>query len=275
MKFDYDRTYFDPKETLECGQVFRFFPFENGYLVLSKDKACRIYADEKKTYVECGDGDGEYFYNYFDLSRDYKTIVDEAKSFNIPFLSHAAEVGKGIRLLNQNEEETVISFVVSQNNNIPRIKGILSRICEGLGERKEFLGKTFYTFPSSARIAEKEREYYRALGAGYRDIFIKETAARLARDGVENLKKLDGDDLKKELLTFKGIGEKVADCIRLFGFKKCDSFPVDTWVERIYKEDFGGTLTDRKKIGKYFVSLFGEYSGYVQQYLFFAKRENL
>lgn len=275
MKFDYDCKYFDPKETLECGQVFRFYPFKDGYFVMSKDKACYVYSDGIKTFIECEKGDEDYFYNYFDLDRDYGAIVKKAKSYDIPALSHAAEVGKGIRLLNQDEGETVISFIVSQNNNIPRIKGILSRLCEGLGERKEFSGETFFSFPKSSRIAEKEREYFKSLGAGYRDIFIKETAERLARDGVENLRKLDGEGLKKELLSFKGIGEKVADCICLFGFKKCDSFPVDTWVEKIYREDFGGTLTDRKKIGKYFVSLFGEYSGYVQQYLFFAKRENL
>jgi N-glycosylase/DNA lyase len=271
IKFDYDGTFFNPKDVLECGQVFRFFPYKDGYKVFSADKACYVYTQGKKTIVESDEPD--YFYNYFDLNRDYSKIVEAAKSFNVALLTSAAESGKGVRILNQNSEEMIYSFIISQNNNIPRIKGIISRICAHLGEKKEFLGEEYFTFPESKVLAEMPAEYYKSLGAGYRDTFLAETSKRIAKEGISHLNSLDANSLKKELLTYKGIGPKVADCICLFGFGKADSFPVDTWIEKIYREDFGGTLTDRNKINAYFTGIFGQYSGYVQQYLFYAKRQ--
>lgn len=273
MKFDYDATYFNPTDVLDCGQVFRYEPYREGYLVFSADKACYVYTDGVKTTVESDDGD--YFYKYFDLERDYAQIIAAAKAFGVPALSAACDKAKGLRILNQNSEEMIYSFIISQNNNIPRIKGIISRICAGIGEKREFDGREYYAFPTSDAIAKKEPEYYRALGAGYRDVFLSETSKRIAAEGIERLKNLNAAELKRELLTYKGIGPKVADCICLFGFGKADSFPVDTWIEKLYREDFGGTLTDRNKINAYFTEMFGKYSGYVQQYLFYAKRQNL
>ena len=273
MKFDYDATYFNPTDVLECGQIFRFEPFRDGYRVYSADKDCYVYTDGAKTVVESGDSD--YFYNYFDLARDYSEIIRHARSFNVAALNDACEKAKGVRLLNQNREEMIYSFIISQNNNIPRIKGIISRICAGLGQKMPSPFGEFYAFPTSAALASEEPEYYKALGAGYRDSFISDTAKRICAEGISQLENLGYDELKKQLLTYRGIGPKVADCICLFGFGKRDAFPVDTWIEKLYREDFGGELTDRKKINAYFTSLFGEYSGYVQQYLFYAKRSNL
>jgi N-glycosylase/DNA lyase len=273
MKFDYNSEYFNPTDVLECGQIFRYIPYKNGYKVFSADKACYVCKDGVKTVVECDEPD--YFYHYFDLERDYSEIVKVAKSFNIPYLTDAAEKGKGIRILNQNSEEMIYSFIISQNNNIPRIKGIISRICEGLGEKRSFLGEDYFTFPTSSKLAQKDKEYYKSLGLGYRDNFIVKTSERISKEGINKLYSLDANSLKKELLTYLGIGDKVADCVCLFGFGKADSFPVDTWIEKIYHEDFGGTLTDRKKINTYFTNMFGKNSGYIQQYLFYAKRTNL
>lgn len=273
MKFDYDAKYFNPEHVLECGQIFRFYPFAQGYMVLSADKACYVHTDGNKTYVECDDGD--YFYNYFDLNRDYSSIVKEATSHNIPLLTHSAEQFCGLRLLNQNKEEMLYSFIISQNNNIPRIKGIISRICGGLGEKREFLGEEYYTFPTTQKLASAGREFFKSAGCGYRDTFLAETSARILKEGIARLENLSTAELKRQLLTYKGVGAKVADCVALFGFGKRDSFPVDTWIEKIYREDFNGTLTDRNKICDYFLGLFGENSGYIQQYLFYGKRQNL
>lgn len=272
MKFDYDATYFNPTDVLECGQIFRYEPFRNGYKVFSADKACFLRTDGVRTVVESDDGD--YFYRYFDLERDYAAIVDRAKAFGIPALREACDKATGLRILRQDSEEMIVSFIASQNNNISRIKGIISRICAGLGEKREFMGESYYTFPSSAALAAKEPEYYRSLGAGYRDAFLSLTAKRIATEGIGHLKELNAAQLKEQLLTYPGVGPKVADCICLFGFGKTDCFPVDTWIEKLYREDFGGTLTDRRKINAYFTGLFGAYSGYVQQYLFYAKRQN-
>ena len=273
MKFDYDAKYFHPLQTLDCGQIFRFTPYKDGFFVIAENKACYLHSDGVKTVVESDDSD--YFYNFFDLDRDYSEIIRRAKEFGVPLLSRACDACPGLRLLNQNAEEMIYSFIVSQNNNIPRIKGIISRICAGLGEKCEFDGVEFYAFPTSEKIAAAGADFFKRAGAGYRDKYLVETATAIMKNGTENLRALDGGELKKELLKFKGVGGKVADCIALFGFSKRDSFPVDTWIEKIYREDFNGLETDREKINKYFVSAFGEISGYVQQYLFYAKRQNL
>lgn len=275
MIIDYDAEYFNPQAVLECGQIFRFHRFGNGYTVLSADKACRIYIDGNKTKIECENSDGDYFYNYFDLANDYKSIVERAKAHNIPQLTHYAELSKGLRLLNQNREEMLYSFIISQNNNIPRIKGIISRICESLGEKRGFSGEEYFTFPTSEKLAAVGKEFFKECGCGYRDGYLAETSARVLKEGLTHLNGLSTPDLKKALLTYKGVGGKVADCISLFGFSRRDSFPVDVWIEKVYNEDFAGTLTDRNKITEYFQNLFGADAGYIQQYLFYGKRQNL
>ncbi len=273
QKITCDASYFNPRDVLECGQIFRFFPYKDGFKVFTKDKAAYLHTDGVTTTIECEDGD--YFYNFFDLGREYGPIIAKLEEFGIPALTRSARLSKGLRLLNQDAEETVFSFIISQNNNIPRIKQIIERICGKLGDERTFMGETFYTFPSCGRLASEPPEFYRALGAGYRDGFIVSTAKRIEREGLEHLKALPVAELRKALLTYRGIGPKVADCITLFGFGRGESFPVDTWVEKIYREDFGGTLKDRNKISAYFTSLFGQYSGLVQQYLFYAKRAHL
>ncbi|MGN1061030.1 MAG: DNA glycosylase [Candidatus Coproplasma sp.] len=269
----YESKFFNPTDTLECGQIFRFERFEKGYKVISRDKACYIYSEGDTTFIESEECD--YFYNFFDLDRNYGKIVEKMEEFGVPVLSKAASAARGLRLLNQDPEEMIFSFIISQNNNIPRIKKIISGICRELGEEKEFMGEKYYAFPTAAKMAKKDADFFKSLGAGYRDKFLFETARRIECEGIAHLNDLSADDLRKALLTYKGIGGKVADCISLFGFKKTESFPVDTWIEKLYREDFNGNLTDRDKISAYFKNAFGEYSGYVQQYLFYFKRQNL
>ena len=273
QKIDYDKTYFNPKDVLECGQIFRFEHFKEGYKVFSKDKACYVYLSGNSTVIESEEPD--YFYEFFDLGREYARVIEKIRDFGYPVINRACEVAKGLRLLNQDPEEMLFSFIISQNNNIPRIKGIISRISKTVGERREFMSEEYFTFPTAARLSERDAAFYKSLGAGYRDEFIVQTAKRVAAEGIEHLKTLGAPELKKALLSYHGVGPKVADCVSLFGFHKAASFPVDTWVEKIYREDFNGTLKSRNKINAYFTSLFGEYSGFVQQYLFYCKRENL
>lgn len=273
MTFDYDATYFNPLHTLDCGQVFRFDPYKDGFLVRSADKIAYVRSNGTKTFIESEEPD--YFYDYFDLGRDYKAIADEACAFGIPLLTKSANFCRGLRILNQNREEMIYSFIISQNNNIPRIKGIIWRICEKLGEKMSSPFGEYRAFPSTAALAEADLSVFTAAGAGYRNVYLKETAARLREEGLGELEKLETKELKAKLLTYKGIGPKVADCVALFGFRKTDSFPVDTWIEKVYFDDFKGTIKDRTKIAQYFTDTFGENSGYVQQYLFYGKRLNL
>ena len=233
--------YFSVKDTLECGQVFRFTPFKNGYKVFSLDKCCYCYNDSENAVIECDDGDVQYFSNYFDLDRDYKEIVLSAQKENIEILTKASKIGKGIRILNQNKEETLFSFIISQNNNIPRIKGIIEKLCLNLGDEKEFDGEKYFSFPSVDKLASMGEDFYKKIGLGYRAGYIKAVAEKINGGySIESISTLSTEELKKELVSMHGIGPKVADCVAFFGFRKTDSFPVDTWIEKVYKEDLGG-----------------------------------
>ncbi len=271
QKTVFDKEFFSVKDTLLCGQVFRYFPTGSGYTVVSADKAC--YAEDTEEGAAVSTDFPEYFARYFDTQRDYAGGYKKAAEFGNAFLARAAESGKGIRILRQDAEETLFSFIISQNNNIARIKGIIERLCAALGEEKKFGDFTYRTFPKAADIAQKTPDFYKTLGLGYRAEYLPAVADAIVHGfDLAAAASLETDDLKRELMTLKGVGPKVADCVILFGFGRGDSFPVDTWMEKIYREDFCGPLHDRREISRYFVSEFGEYSGVFQQYMFHLKR---
>ena len=268
-----NNTFFNIKDTLDCGQVFRYSNYEKGFLVYSVDKCAYCYTENDNTVIECNEKDKEYFFNYFDLANDYGSIYERAKASPYEILKTSAELGKGIRILNQDLEETLFSFVVSQNNNIPRIKNIIEKLCKMLGERKEFGGKEYYAFPTIENMANQTLEFFKSIGLGYRAEYILKLAQSIKNGlNLNSFKELSTQELKSELIKLYGVGPKVADCVTLFGYHRGDSFPVDTWIEKVYKEDFKGRLTDRKKIAERLVNEFKEKSGYYQQYLFYYKR---
>ncbi|MBO4323588.1 MAG: hypothetical protein J5836_02885 [Clostridia bacterium] len=271
MKRVYDSEFFNIKDTLECGQIFRFRPFKKGYMVFSGENACYAYAENGKTVVEAEDI--EYFDKFFDSETDYKKICLKAENCGFDVVKKSARLGKGIRILRQNPEETLYSFIISQNNNIPRIKGIIEKTCAALGEKREFSGEEYYTFPKTEMLLSKDESFYKGLGYGYRAGYITAVAKAIAEGfDLESISDLPTKQLKEKLLTLKGVGPKVADCVTLFGYHKTDSFPVDTWIEKLYVEDFNGREKDRNRITEYFLNIFGENSGYVQQYIFYYKR---
>ncbi len=264
--------FFNPKETLECGQVFRFSPYKKGYLVFSADKCCYLYEENGYTYIESEDS--VYFENYFDVNRDYQNIYNKVKAFGCSFISDALECGKGIRILRQDKLETIFSFIISQNNNISRIKKIIENLCESLGDKKSFKGEVYYTFPTVEQLAGKDNTFFKEMGLGYRDVYVSGLAKKINEGyDISFFDSLDTLSLEKELLKIHGIGKKVADCILLFGYGKSDSFPVDTWIEKVYKENLNGKEKDRKKISLELSNKFGDLSGYVQQYVFNYKRK--
>lgn len=274
MTFSFPSEYFSPRDTLSCGQVFRYERAEGGFFLYSADKACFLRESDGDVCVTCEDGDEEYFRDYFDLGTDYAAICAQAESLGYPVLTAAAKAGKGIRIVRQDPSECLLSFIVSQQNNIPRIKGILFRLCAALGERKTFAGREFHAFPSLAALAEKDVGFYREQGLGYRAGYVAATAKRLYAEGLSRLDGLKGPALKKSLTAYPGVGNKVADCVSLFAFHDTAAFPVDTWIAKLYREDFGGRETDREKINSFFTRSFGENAGIFQQYLFYYKREN-
>ena len=159
---------------------------------------------------------------------------------------------------------------------IPRIKGIIERLCASLGEHRTIGGFDYFTFPKATQIAQKSEDFYKSIGLGYRASYFPAVADALLNGfDLNAVATLSTPDLKRELVKLKGVGPKVADCVALFGFGRADSFPVDTWIEKLYREDFGGKLTDRNAITQFFLDEFKENAGYFQQYMFHYKRNVL
>lgn len=264
--------FFNATDTLECGQIFRFEKKQEGYLVISRDKACLVKTVGESTIITCNESDEGYFTNYFDLNTNYANIYNLALNSKFEVLKKSCQLGKGVRILRQDSQEMLYSFLISQNNNIPRIKSIIGKLCEKLGDKKTFLNYEYYAFPTFEKLVCQNEDFYKQLGFGYRAEYMRYLSSELKNGLMNELKNCNANQVKARLLKIKGIGEKVANCACLFGFYKTDSFPVDTWIEKIYREDFNGQLTNPKKITQYFESTFKENSGYFQQYLFYYKR---
>lgn len=254
---------FNIKHILECGQVFRFKTTEFGY---------KLYAGEHKADIICQKGTTKifckypkFFENYFDLKKDYAKIKSDLKSDEL--VKRGIDYGFGIRILKQDPIETIISFIISANNNIPRIKTIIENICLHYGTKVD----DYYTFPTLEQLSKIPLEFFKEIKCGYRDKYLFETIKMLTKTNIDNLYKLPTVELKKELLKLKGVGGKVADCILLFGFSRTDVFPTDTWIKKVYVERTGDLKSSANKISEYFVNIFGENSGFAQQYLFYEK----
>lgn len=261
-----DKTQFNPKHILECGQVFRYGTDANGnYYVYSKRYKATIV--EKENCYEIISENPEYFVNYFDLNTDYNEIKSKLKKNSV--LSPMVDYGYGIRILNGDTEEIIYSYIISQNNNIKRIQKIIEKLCE-VGAFVE----DYHAFPETKTLSTLPLEFYQNLGAGYRDKFLYETSRFLPTQNLEEIKKMSTDDILNFLIKIKGIGQKVASCILLFGFGRKEKFPVDTWIEQVYYNHFSKQKRTRAEIQKYFEDEFGEYSGIAQQYLFYYEREN-
>ncbi len=262
-----DLSSFDIRQILDCGQIFRYSKMGEGlYRVYSSDKTCMVEQTSEKAVITTDDI--EYFYNFFDLDRDYGKI--KASLADKPFMKEAIEYGRGIRILNQDKWEMLISFIISANNHIPRIKGIIDRLCKSLGKD---MGE-YRAFPTAQKMAEQDENFYAAIGAGYRAKYLAETSKAVAQGfDLDEIANLDGMSANKRLCTLMGIGPKVADCILLFAYHRQDVFPVDTWIKKVYKDIVGDGENNNLAIRKKLIATYGEYSGYAQQYLFFNKRD--
>ena len=266
LAFEYDSEYFNVRDTLECGQIFRYKHLggEN-YAVYSQDKYAELETVGNKVIVRATDKD--YFWHFFDLDTDYAAKVARISAIS-PLMQEAAEFGKGIRILNQDLTEMIFSFIISANNNIKRIQLIIDRLCNALGHETG----NGRAFPTVEDMAKQTVEFYTGIGAGYRDKYLLETAQMLLSYDLTLLNNLDSSAARKELLNFMGIGPKVADCILLFGLRRGDVFPVDTWLKKVYHSYFEQGHKDTE-ISAYFCNLFGDDAGLCQQYLFYFQRK--
>lgn len=257
---------FNIEHILDCGQVFRYHKTGDKFRLYAKDKNCLLHNENDRVIIETIET--EYFCQYFDLLRDYGDIKKELNKYD--GLKESLHYGGGIRLLNQDPLETIISFIISANNNIPRIKGIIDRLCSGCGTNKG----DYYAFPTLEELSAAPESFFVSIGAGYRAKYLFKAAKQLKDFDLNGIYNLSTPDARKKLTTICGIGNKVADCILLFAYKKTDIFPMDIWSQKIYKALQMPCCNNNCKKADNFVSKFGTLSGYAQQYLYYYYRQN-
>ena len=249
----------DIVKTFECGQCFRWNADENGvYYGVVRGIPAMVWEEGDDVFLRSA-GEESLWRDYFDLERDYAAI---SRSFDGgEYLAACVEYGMGIRILRQEPWEALCSFIISQCNNISRIKGIVERLCTAYGEKCELEGRAFYSFPPAELIAALDDDGLSMLRCGYRAPYIL-NAARALRDGSLDLDALIGCDsvtAKKALTSLQGIGDKVANCVVLFGLYHMEAFPIDVWIKRALKEHFPKDFDPAS---------LGEYAGLAQQYIF-------
>ena len=253
---------FSIQDTLDCGQAFRWYEDNLGHWHgIAFGRYLEIYKENSRIILKnTSEEEFEGFWReYFDIDRNYSEIITKISSNNI--LRKASEVGGGIRILRQEPWETLCSFIISQNNNIPRIKGIITRLCENFGEKCE----GGYSFPTAKKIASLSLEDLSVLRSGFRAKYILDGAKKYANGEICEDMLYNGniDDARSELEKIKGVGPKVADCVLLFGYGRIEAFPRDVWIKRAMEKLFDGRLPEEAK----------GYEGIVQQYLFHYARK--
>ena len=274
---------FELKDIFDCGQCFRWNEQKDGsYTGVFRNNVLNVKKDNNKIIFEgvCEEKIEKTVENYFDLNRNYEKIKEKLSKID-ENIQVSIEYGKGIRILNQDLWETIISFIISANNNIPRIKGIIERLSKKYGNEIEYKGEKYYTFPTAEQLRDVTVEEYRKLGLGFRDIRLYETTKMVLEKQVdlEDMKNnINTMEVRDELLKLSGVGPKVADCILLFSdLKRFEVFPIDVWVRRVmndlYIKQEDETKVSKKQIEKIANEKFGDLAGLAQQYLFYWRRE--
>lgn len=253
----------DLEKTFECGQCFRWNANGNGvYYGVAYGHAAKLWQEDGEIYIHT-DAPLSFWRDYFDLERNYAAI--SLGFHDGGYLQRCTEYGMGIRILRQEPWEALCSFIISQCNNIKRIKGIVERLCEGFGEAVDFDGRRFYTFPEAGKIATLSEQELSPLRCGYRAAYIINAAMALTAGALDMHALIEADwkYAKKELMKLHGIGEKVANCVLLFGLYHMEAFPIDVWIRRALKEQFPPDFPPES---------LGDFAGLAQQYIFYYAR---
>ncbi len=260
---------FSIQQTLECGQCFRWHKAgEDTYKGIAYGKPLiikQIKRDSVRFYTSLEEFNS-FWVNYFDLIRDYGQIKGSVQQDN--FLKKATDYGWGIRILQQEPWEALISFIISQRNSIPRISKTVELLSKQYGNEKEYNGSKFYTFPTPKEILD--RAGYRGLleaGLGYRANYVFQAASLIesGRYNLNNLKQRSYSEAYAQLLNLYGVGPKVANCVALFGLGFYDAFPVDVWIQRVIDQYYQGNINN--------ISLPKYGAGIIQQYMFYYMRD--
>ena len=274
---------FELKDIFDCGQCFRWNEQQDGsYTGVFGENVLNVSKVGNDVVFKgiCKENIKETVENYFDLNRDYQKIKNQLMQID-ENMKKSVEYGQGIRILNQDLWETIISFIISANNNIPRIKGIIERLSKKYGKEIEWNNTKYYTFPTAKALKDVTVQEYRELGLGFRDIRLYETT-HMILDKKVDLESMNNNpntmEVREQLLSLSGVGPKVADCILLFSdLKRFEVFPIDVWVRRVmndlYIHNEDETKVNKKQIEKIAQEKFGDLAGLAQQYLFYWRRE--
>lgn len=272
----YGLAHFHPVHTFLCGQCFRWEQeADESFTGVAYGKVVNIKFQGNDLYIEnCTEQEfKEIWADYLGLDDDYESIKNSL--MDDEHLIRAMDFGWGIRLLNQEPFECLISFIISTQNQIPRIKKIIKKLCELYGEKISFKDKDYYTFPSIEVLKKLTEEDLAPINAGYRTAYILDAVKKVSSGEIdlEKICSLPTVEARAELMKIKGVGPKVADCTLLFSLRKGDAFPVDVWVQRIVRELYLGKSASLKEISMFASEKFGDLSGIAQQYLFYYARE--
>jgi|LGOV01.1.fsa_nt_gb N-glycosylase/DNA lyase len=255
------------KQIADSGQAFRWYEKSDHYIVVAGHKVVKMKQLEEGISIN---DESAFWSHYLDISRDYNEIMTFYKGKD-DFLDAAIDYGSGIRILNQDPFEMTMTFIISANNNIKRITSAIKMLSEQYGTLLDTIdGEDYYDFPSPEQLKDVSIEDYRACGVGYRDRYLFCCVKDIIEKNIDlnQIKSLPDNELKQQLLRLKGVGEKVCNCIVLFGYARYDSFPVDTWIRKV--------LIEKYHINKDFESFANDYfkpfGGIAQQYLFYYGR---
>lgn len=264
---------FDLKRTINCGQIFRYEINDNEFTIIIKDRVLILKIIDDEIIIESNNEENlkEIVTNYFDLDRNYGIITSEILKRDKK-LESALEFSKGLKMIHQDPFETLIAYIISQNNRVPSIANSLNLISEKYGEKIIFKGKTYYLFPNLEKLKDITEEDFRKCKVGFRDKYLYGIINSIKNNELDlnKIYDMNSEDALNYLMNFKGIGNKVASCILLFAYQKFDVYPVDTWVKKFMKEDYN--IEGEKNIREFTLNKYKEYSGLAIQYMFNYKR---
>jgi len=257
---------FDLQQVAASGQCFRMNPIGNDtYAVVAGSSYIEVSQNGSEFIFYCDEGEFEnIWWEYFDFGQDYGKMKASVDTTDL-YMEEAIKYGAGVRILKQDLWEIIVTFIISQQNNIPRIKKCVESICTYFGEEKvNFKGETYYTFPSIKTLAKLPEDGLKACNLGYRSKYILKTA-RMIYEGeisLDTIRKMDYEMSKSELLKLFGVGTKVAECICLYGLYHIEAFPIDTHVKQILEKHYPDGFPFERYQG---------YAGILQQYMFYYK----
>lgn len=259
------------KEILTSGACFRAKIESDGSITnILKDRVINIKQDKNILYVKSSNYENlkEIIYEYFDLCRNYNKINEEILKDNEE-LKFMIDKCKTYRILNQDSFEMCISYIISQNNNVKRISKSIEELSKLYGDKILFDGVEYYLFPTYQQLKNITLEELSNIKIGFRDKYILDFINNYEK--LQNIDNLSTEEALKELMKVKGIGMKVASCILLFGYKRLDVYPIDTWVKQYISENYD-IKNDQKTIEKFTKEKYGKYAGLIIQYMFHSQR---